>query len=80
MQTWAVIGKDSCPWCDKVKSLLEENNIPFAYFNLDADGSLKDFIKITGHKTVPQVFAGGKHIGGYEDTQRYIKELNETPN
>jgi glutaredoxin 3 len=33
-------------------------------------------IKITGEKTVPQIFIGGKHIGGFEQ----LRSINNDGN
>ena len=44
-------------------------------------GSLEDgnerqeaLLELTGQKTVPNIFIGGKHIGGNSDLQKAIKE------
>lgn len=63
-----VYSKTYCPYCAEVKSLFSRLSVPAKIVELDelADGAavqaaLKD---LTGRGTVPQVFIGGKHIGG----------------
>ena len=44
---------------------------------VDEDPAYMDeMIKITGEKTVPQIFIGEKHIGGFEQLRSINKEGN----
>ena len=60
---------DFCPYCVRAEMLLkskgvdEINKIPV---DSTPDG-FKDMIELTGRRTVPQIFIGGQHIGGYDD-------------
>ena len=31
-------------------------------------------LELTGQKTVPNIFIGGHHVGGYSDLQKALKE------
>ena len=55
-----VITRDNCPWCVKLKDQLKVDGI--AYEEVDR-ASAKDF----PYKTVPQLWLGGEHIGGYTE-------------
>lgn len=64
-----VFSTTYCPYCAQVKSLLTSLNAPMAVFELDAMGSdgtaIREFLTSeTGQRTVPNVFIGGKHVGG----------------
>lgn len=50
-----------CSYCNKLKDFLDENFIP--YMSVDID-QLDKF----EFKTIPQVFDGDEHIGGYTET------------
>ena len=50
-----------CGYCNKLKSFLDKNMIPYKVVDID---NIEDF----EYKTIPQVFDGGSHIGGYNDT------------
>lgn len=72
---FVVVGKDKCPWCDKVKNLLNFYGHPYDYINLstheNADALVEDMVS-NGLKTVPQVYHNGIRVGGYEVTERYV--------
>jgi len=57
-----------CPYCDAAKSLLETKGV--AYDEIDVtDPTLRMEMmqRAHGRRTVPQIFVGGTHIGGYDD-------------
>ncbi len=59
-----------CPWCVHAKTFLNSKKIPFTEILIDKDTeSGRDKLeKLTGgERTVPQIFIGGKHIGGYDE-------------
>lgn len=71
---WVIIGSEKCPWCDKVKRLLEEYGLIYTWFNITHDLTLYAFIEHSGLTTVPQVYHNGNRVGGFEDTQSYLTE------
>ena len=73
----AVITRDNCIWCDKVKKLLGEypEITTFEYNLVGSDPILLDFVKASGFTTVPIVFHAGNLIGGYVETERYIRGM-----
>uniref|UniRef100_A0A0C9QNJ9 TSA: Wollemia nobilis Ref_Wollemi_Transcript_16148_732 transcribed RNA sequence n=1 Tax=Wollemia nobilis TaxID=56998 RepID=A0A0C9QNJ9_9CONI len=67
-----VFSKTYCPYCTQVKQLLSRLGAKTKVVELDteSDGAdvqsaLKEW---TGQRTVPNVFIGGTHIGGCDDT------------
>ncbi|KAK9053983.1 hypothetical protein SSX86_025058 [Deinandra increscens subsp. villosa] len=67
-----VFSKSYCPFCVSVKKLLTELGSSFKAIELDleSDGSEMQSAlhEWTGQRTVPNVFIGGKHIGGCDST------------
>lgn len=59
-----------CRWCDRAKALLTERGEKFAAIPL-TDGLL-NFFDAMGFATVPQIWHGTKHIGGYTELAAYI--------
>ncbi|CAH8300484.1 unnamed protein product [Eruca vesicaria subsp. sativa] len=63
-----VFSKSYCPFCVKVKELLQQLGAKFIAIELDkeSDGSQVQsaLAEWTGQRTVPNVFIGEKHIGG----------------
>lgn len=61
-------SKKNCPYCVRAKALLDRKGI--AYEEIDVEG--KDEMRVwlaetTGQKTVPQIFAGDRSLGGFSD-------------
>ncbi|KAH7280855.1 hypothetical protein KP509_36G017100 [Ceratopteris richardii] len=69
-----IYSKSWCPYCLRVKDLFKQVRVKPLIIELDAleDGQeVQDALqRITGQSTVPNVFIGGKHVGGCEDTLR----------
>uniref|UniRef100_A0A7S0QRJ5 Glutaredoxin domain-containing protein n=1 Tax=Pyramimonas obovata TaxID=1411642 RepID=A0A7S0QRJ5_9CHLO len=67
-----VYSKSYCPFCDKTKKLFGSMGVTPKVIELDkiADGDKMQatLAKLTGQRTVPNVFVGGKHLGGNDDT------------
>lgn len=68
----SLFTKPGCPFCAKAKALLKEKGLPFEEISLGSDASLTSLKAVTGRDTVPQVFIGGKHIGGSDDLEAYF--------
>ncbi len=59
--------------------LCERQGYEFDYIDIQAKGmSIADLHEVVGKpvRTVPQIFIGSQHIGGYTDFHSYIKQLN----
>lgn len=57
-----------CPYCHAAKALLEEKGV--AYKEVDAqDPEVRSQMvqRAHGRRTVPQIFIGDTHVGGYDD-------------
>ncbi len=68
-----VFSKTFCPYCTKVKRLFtDELRVPFTTYELDTMPNGADIqatlLDLTGQRSVPNVFVGGEHIGGCDDT------------
>ena len=72
---FAVYTKDGCPYCDKVKQVLELTGSKFVVYNLGQHFESKEFYGEFGEgSTFPQVVVDGKKLGGCVDTIQYLKE------
>ncbi len=71
-----IYTKDYCPYCDKAKALLKSKGFSYHEVDVTHDVNLQEEMlsKANGMKTVPQIFIGDKHIGGYDDLYKYDKE------
>jgi glutaredoxin 3 len=71
-----VYSGPSCPYCDRAKMLLKKKGAAFEEFNVraDADRMAEMLAKSNGKRTIPQIFIGGKHIGGCDDLYALDKD------
>ena len=61
--TWS-----NCPFCIRAKDLLSRKGVPFKEIDLDGkDDELKALRERTGMRTVPQIFIGETHVGGFSE-------------
>ena len=57
-----------CPYCTAAKSLLDDKGV--AYDEIDVtqpDLRMEMVQRANGRRTVPQIFIGDKHVGGYDE-------------
>ncbi len=72
---FTVYSKEGCPYCDKVKKVLELTNMQFVVYTLDEDFTRDQFYAEFGEgSTFPQVICDDKKIGGSVDTIKFLKE------
>ncbi|MBM25468.1 MAG: glutathione peroxidase [Chloroflexi bacterium] len=67
-----VFTKPGCPFCAKAKQLLQDKGLQYEEIVLGKDATTVSIRAVTGQTTVPQVFIGGKHIGGSEDLEKHL--------
>jgi glutaredoxin len=72
---FAVYSKDNCPYCYKVKQVLELTNSNYVVYNLGEHFTKEDFYSRFGEgSTFPQVVCDDKKLGGSVDTIKFLKE------
>ncbi|MCG3186002.1 MAG: Glutaredoxin 3 [Rhodocyclaceae bacterium] len=58
-----------CPYCVRAEQLLRArgaSEIEKVRVDLQAERR-EEMVRLTGRRTVPQIFIGAQHIGGYDD-------------
>ncbi len=58
-----------CPYCQRAEALLKARgveNIEKVRVDLDA-AHLEEMVRRSGRRTVPQIFIGDTHVGGFDD-------------
>ncbi|EFN52965.1 hypothetical protein CHLNCDRAFT_137357 [Chlorella variabilis] len=64
----AIITTLGCPYCKKAKAAMQAAGIPYQEYELSEQLEVLSKIKATtGQSTVPQIFVGGKLLGGASD-------------
>lgn len=58
-----------CPYCQRAEMLLKQRGVgEIEKIRIDTDPAQRDaMIAKTGRRTVPQIFIGDRHIGGFDD-------------
>jgi glutaredoxin 3 len=58
----------NCSYCIAAKSLLSKKGVTYAEHNIGGDRvAAAELAQRTGRRTVPQIFIGGAHVGGFDD-------------
>ena len=67
-----VWSKSWCPFCNQVKALFDKLEGKYLAVELDKFHEeaeiLNELVDLTSQRTVPNVFVGGQHVGGCDDT------------
>jgi glutaredoxin 3 len=58
-----------CPYCTRAEMLLKQRGVTeIEKIRIDLEPQQRDtMIERTGRRTVPQIFIGETHVGGYDD-------------
>ena len=60
--------KRTCPFCDAAKRLLASKGQTWSEIDIEADPARRDeMIRRSGRRTVPQIFIGDRHVGGFDE-------------
>ena len=72
---FAVYSKDGCPYCDKIKQIMDLTKLSYVVYNLNEDFDRDSFYGEFGQgSTFPQVVVDGKKLGGCVDTIKFLRE------
>lgn len=70
-----------CPYCTMAKKLLERKGAAYTEIDIDSRPGLREEVmEKTRRRTVPQIYIGDRHIGGFDDlhaldTQKQLDSL-----
>jgi len=58
-----------CGYCQRARGLLERKGVAVHEIKVDEDAAQRDVMlqRSGGRRTVPQIFIGDRHVGGYEE-------------
>jgi glutaredoxin 3 len=57
-----------CPYCARARALLEHKGVAWTEIDVEAEPTRRaEMIEKSGRRTVPQIFVGGRHVGGSDD-------------
>ena len=68
-----IYSGNRCAYCNAAKRLLDSKGALYTEINIDdVPGMRTQMIERTQRQTVPQIFIGDLHVGGFDD----LSELN----
>lgn len=57
-----------CPYCMRARSLLDSKKVDYTDIGVDGRADLRhEMIERSGRYTVPQIWIGEQHVGGFDD-------------
>ena len=72
-----VYTRSGCPYCTKIKQVLEGKKLKYKEYLLDRDFDRTAFYSKFGNgSTFPQVLLNQTKLGGCTDTVKYLSENN----
>lgn len=69
MQPVTIYSTRVCGYCMRAKALLTAKQVPYTEIMVDSDPARRVEMeqKSGGRRTVPQIFIGERHVGGFDD-------------
>lgn len=69
-----IVSKDGCAFCVRSKDLLDRYKIPYEVEDITNSPERFDDLIEMGLRTLPQIWNGDDHIGGYNELCDYLIE------
>lgn len=81
MKKVLIYGTAVCPYCQRAEALLAARGVQtIEKIRIDLDPARRDeMIDRTGRRTVPQIFVGDTHVGGFDDLAALDREGRLAP-
>jgi len=77
MDRVTIYGRTSCGFCVMARQLCERLGLDYTWVDMVEQGLTKaDLAERIGKPvyTVPQIFVGDRHIGGFDDFSAFVRE------
>lgn len=64
-----------CGYCVRAKDLLTRKGVKYEELDVTGDDDMRSkLVEMSGQRTVPQIWIGDTHVGGYSDLARLESE------
>jgi glutaredoxin-like protein len=67
-----IFAKPGCPHCARARATLDANGVVYETVELGKGITFSTIRAVSGKGTAPQVFIGGKLIGGADEVEKYF--------
>ena len=65
--------RDGCPHCDRAKAMIDERGWLYEEIAIGSGVTMDSVHAVSGRTTVPQVYMDGRHIGGADDLEAWLR-------
>jgi glutaredoxin-like protein len=72
-----IFSKPGCPHCARAKALLDANGVVYEEVSLGKNVTFSTIRAVSGRGTAPQVFIGGRHIGGADEVAAHFAAMQK---
>lgn len=63
-----IYSANLCPYCTMAKRLFDKKGVSYSEINVDSKPGLhQEMMEKTRRRTVPQIYIGDLHVGGFDD-------------
>jgi len=75
MKTVTLYTTDTCPYCRNAKALLASKGVTIEEINIQREaGKFEEMLSRSQRRSVPQIFIGDTHIGGFDDLAKLDRQ------
>lgn len=75
MNTVTLYTTDTCPYCRNAKALLANKGVAMQEINIQREpGKFEEMLSRSNRRSVPQIFIGDTHIGGFDDLAKLDRQ------
>lgn len=68
MNSVVVYCSAGCPYCTSAKNFLDDKGVDYEEIRVDkVRGARQEMEQRSGRTSVPQIFIGERHVGGFDD-------------
>lgn len=68
MKTVRIYTTSYCGYCVRAKEFFSRKGVPYEEIDVTNDDAARmKLVEDTGQRTVPQIYIGDTHVGGYSD-------------
>jgi glutaredoxin 3 len=64
----------TCPYCRNAKRLLDAKGVAYKEIDVRSVDVKNEMVSRSGRRTVPQIFFGNWHVGGFDDLAQLESE------
>ncbi len=69
-----MFSRKGCPFCARAKGMLHDADLEFDEVVVGEEVHLRALRAVAQTETVPQVYVDGKHVGGSEEVEAWLKQ------